>query len=257
MADASIKGALSDIVKSVTSSKGVLDEVKDDNKLVLDLLESINQKVNDLANKLDAVLSGGIKKPKTISNQVASKPSVVEDDTEIDVENEENEPVKAKANSKPGKQTKSVSSKEESNETKAEFKTETKTEAKPKNTKKSTTKKPASNKSNPSNTNASDDDEPTKVINNIMTYFKNRYTENQNSFDSILEENQAKSEFLKNAEELNNKKEGAQKIKAQATILYKSLTKTQKKKIRDMMSEENDASNANNDEDVEHADVSD
>jgi hypothetical protein len=250
MADSSIKGVLSEIVKSVTSSKEVLGDVKDDNKMVLELLEVINQKVNDLSNKLDAVLNGGIKKPKTNSNQVASKQSVVEDD-DIDVE-DETESVEVKSNIKPGKQTKAVSSKEESNETKAD-----KTEAKPKNTKKPATKKPTTNKSKSSNANNSDDDEPTKVINNIMTYFKNKYTENQNSFDSILEENQAKSEFLKNAEELNTKKEGPQKIKAQATILYKSLNKSQKKKIRDMMAEENDTSNTNNDEDVEHADVSD
>lgn len=250
MADASIKGALSDIVKSVTSSKAVLDDVKDDNKLVLDLLESINQKLNDLLNKLDAALNGGIKKPKTTSNQVSSKLSAVEDDTEIDVENEETEPDKAKTISKPGKQSKSVSSKEE-------LKTETKTEAKTKNTEKPTKKKPAANKSKSSKANASDDDEPANVINNIMTYFKTKYMENQNSFDSILEENQAKSVFLKNEEELNAKKDGVQKIKAQAIILYKSLTKTQKKKIRDMRAEENDASNANNDDDVEHAEASD
>ena len=95
-----------------------------------------------------------------------------------------------------------------------------------------------------------------KVIKNIMTYFKSNYNEDQTYFDSILEENQASALFLENDNDLKDKF-GVAKIKAQATILYKNLSKDQKKKVREKMMDENDAASVNNDDDIEEEENSD
>lgn len=89
-----------------------------------------------------------------------------------------------------------------------------------------------------------------KLIKNVMTYFKVKYIEDQNFFDNILEENQAASLFAEHTDELRDKS-GSAKIKTQSSLLYKNLTKDQKKKIREKMLDENDAASVNNDDDIE------
>lgn len=89
-----------------------------------------------------------------------------------------------------------------------------------------------------------------KVIKNIMTYFKTRYTEDQNYFNDIFEEKQIEALFAEHEKDLNAKK-GINKIKAQSNILYKSISDSQRKKIREKMTDENDAASINNDDDIE------
>jgi hypothetical protein len=89
-----------------------------------------------------------------------------------------------------------------------------------------------------------------KQIKNVMTYFKSKYMENQNLFNTFLEENQASALFTENADALSNKT-GIAKIKEQANLLYKNLTAQQKKKIREKMLDEIDAASVNNDDDIE------
>jgi hypothetical protein len=89
------------------------------------------------------------------------------------------------------------------------------------------------------------------IIKNILTYFKVRYNENINIFDNILEENQAKTLFEEHAEAINAKKNDVEKQKERTNLLYKNLTAPQKKKVREMMIEENEASAVNNADDIE------
>jgi hypothetical protein len=91
----------------------------------------------------------------------------------------------------------------------------------------------------------------TEIIKNILTYFKVRYNENMNIFDSILEENQAKSIFEENAKSINAKKNDVEKQKERTNLLYKNLSDSQKKKVREMMTEENESAVINNDDDIE------
>jgi hypothetical protein len=92
---------------------------------------------------------------------------------------------------------------------------------------------------------------PPKVINNIMTFFKTRYIEDSSIFDGILEENQAESVFAEHASAIKNKKKGAQRDNAKAMFLYKVMNDEQKQKIRQKMTDEHDAANVNNDDDIE------
>jgi hypothetical protein len=111
-------------------------------------------------------------------------------------------------------------------------------------------KKPAPKNVAHSEAKSSESETPVKTINNIMTYFKTRYLEDPSVFDDILEENQAESLFAEYADEISSKKEGIQRNKAKISILYKKMTKEQKKKIREKMMDENEAASVNNDEDV-------
>jgi hypothetical protein len=90
-----------------------------------------------------------------------------------------------------------------------------------------------------------------EIIKNILTYFKVRYNENIHIFDSILEENQAKSIFEENAKSINAKKTEVEKQKERTNLLYKNLSDSQKKKVREMMTEENESAVINNDDDIE------
>jgi hypothetical protein len=88
-----------------------------------------------------------------------------------------------------------------------------------------------------------------KPIKNIMIYFKTKYQENDTLFNDVLEENQAKTLFEQHKADIASKKEGDVRKKAKATLLYKTLTKAQKSKIRDKMINEDERSNINtNDE---------
>jgi hypothetical protein len=92
---------------------------------------------------------------------------------------------------------------------------------------------------------------PTLIIRNILRYFKVRYTEDNTVFNSILEENQAEAVFKEHAAAINAKKNDADKQKERANLLYKNLSESQKKKIREKMNDENEAAVINNDDDIE------
>lgn len=206
MADSQFKSTLANIVCAVSTNKSVLDEVKNDNAMVIELLNTIYQRVEDMSKKFDEVLNTGIKKPKAVA---------------------------------PKKETAKA----------AKIKTTTTTVETPR--KKSAVKVKASDAKD------ADTDAPVKVIKNIMTFFKTRYIEDKTIFDDILEENQAEAIFAENETEISDKKKGVQRDKAKATILYKNLTKAQKKKIREKMMDEHDAASVNNDDDVDEENDSD
>jgi hypothetical protein len=197
MADSQFKSTLANIVCAVSTNKSVLDEVKSDTAMVIELLNTIYQRGEDMSKQFDEVLNTGIKKPKA----VAPKKEI------------------AKAVETPRK--------------------------------KSAVKVKASDAK------VANTDAPVKVINNIMTFFKTRYIEDGTIFDDILEDNQAEAIFAENEIDISAKKEGVQRDKAKATILYKNLTKAQKKKIREKMMDEHDAASVNNDDDVDEENDSD
>lgn len=178
------KSALSDIVSSVADNANVLADIQSDNKMTLELVNTIFQRVEDMSKKFDEVLNSGIKKPRITPKKIPT---------------EETTPKKKRV----------VVKKEQTAEPKTDG----------------------------------------KLIKNIMTYFKIKYIEDQKFFDSILEENQAKSIFAEHEEDWSNKT-GDSKIKTQASLLYKNLNKAQKKKIREKMMDENDAASTNNDDDI-------
>ena len=95
------------------------------------------------------------------------------------------------------------------------------------------------------------DKDNTKIIKNILKYFKIRYNENENIFDAILEENQAQSIFAEKDAQISAKKNEVEKQKERTNVLYKSLTADQKKKIREKMNDENEAASINDDDDIE------
>jgi hypothetical protein len=208
MADSQFKSTLANIVCAVSTNKAVLDEVKSDNAMVIELLNTIYQRVEDMSKKFDEVLNTGIKKPKDVAPK--------------------------KATAKAAKVTTTTTT------TAAE-----------------TPRKKSAVKIKASDAKAADTDAPVKVIKNIMTFFKTRYIEDGSLFDDILEENQAEAIFAENETDISAKKEGVQRDKAKATILYKNLTKAQKKKIREKMMDEHDAASVNNDDDVDEENDSD
>ena len=207
MADSQFKSTLANIVCAVSTNKAVLDEVKSDNAMVIELLNTIYQRVEDMSKKFDEVLNTGIKKPKAVAPKKATEKA-------------------------------------------AKVKTTTITAAE-------TPRKKSAVKVKASDAKAADTDAPVKVIKNIMTFFKTRYIEDGTLFDDILEENQAEAIFAENETDISTKKEGVQRDKAKATILYKNLTKAQKKKIREKMMDEHDAASVNNDDDVDEENDSD
>lgn len=174
---------IADIASSVAKNKAILSEVQADNKMTIEIVNTIYQRVEDMSKKFDEVLNAGLKKPKVAPAK------------------------KITTSTETTPKKKAVVKKEE-----------VKTEG--------------------------------KLIKNIMTYFKVKYTEDQKFFDSILEENQADALFAEHKDELSGKNDAA-KIKTQASLIYKNLTKVQKKKIREKMMDENDATNVNNDDDIE------
>jgi len=197
MADSQFKSTLANIVCAVSTNKAVLDEVKSDNAMVIELLNTIYQRVEDMSKKFDEVLNTGIKKPKAVAPKKATEKAA------------------------------------------------------------ETPRKKSAVKVKASDAKAADTDAPVKVIKNIMTFFKTRYIEDGTIFDDILEENQAEAIFAENETDISAKKEGVQRDKVKATILYKNLTKAQKKKIREKMMDEHDAASVNNDDDVDEENDSD
>jgi hypothetical protein len=117
------------------------------------------------------------------------------------------------------------------------------------------------NETNSEPTEHKENTKETPVITNCMKYFKTKYTEDPTYFNDILEENQAESVTAENADKLKNKKKGVAQSKEILSLIYKSLTKEQKKEIKTKMLDENKQtevheqelevpnSNAGNDED--------
>ena len=203
MSEKALKKQLSDVLRVVTSNEEVIAEVKKDNKMVIELLETIYQRVEDMSKKFDEVLNAGSKVPKT---GAAAK-------------------TKASAKAAPKKKKPNTKS-DESQESKSSDKAKT--------------------------TKAKKESAP-PPINNIMAYFKHVYADDPSSLDDIMEENQAKGVFKENKEEIEAKKEGAVRDKHKVNLVYKSLTKDQRKKLREKMVEENEANVEDEDEVAEES----
>lgn len=90
-----------------------------------------------------------------------------------------------------------------------------------------------------------------KVIKNILKYFKVKYASNENIFDDILEENQVSTVLLENAAKIDGKKNETDKQKERINLVYKSLTESQRNKIRARMVSDNDAISTNTNDDIE------
>lgn len=90
-----------------------------------------------------------------------------------------------------------------------------------------------------------------KVINNIMSYFKQRYIEDNTYFDEILEEKQAEALFKEHEKLISSKKGDAKQNAAKANLIYKDLSDSQRKKVREKMTDENETISTNNDDDIE------
>jgi hypothetical protein len=200
MSDKALKKQLTDVLATVTSNEEIINEVKKDNKMVIELLETIYQRVEDMSKKFDEVLNAGTKVPKTGTA------------------------TKAKAAKSAPKKKKAAAKSDESKESKDGK------AGKPKKT--------------------------AAPVNNIMAYFKHVYAEDPTDLDDILEENQAKSVFKEHADEIAAKKEGAAREKHKRSLVYKSLSTSQRKKLREKMIEETEA-NADNEAEVGEESASD
>jgi hypothetical protein len=86
---------------------------------------------------------------------------------------------------------------------------------------------------------------------NIMSYFKKRYKENTHYFDSILNLDDVEKLFKDNADKIDLKKTDAHKLTERVNILYKSMDKDQKNKIREMKSIEIEKLSAITSDDIE------
>ena len=193
--DKDIKRSVAEVVSLVTSNTAVLGSLKDNDATIIELLNSIHQRVEDMSKKFDEVLNIGLKKPRVVSK--TSKPAI-----------------------------KSTESK---------------------------TKSPPKKKANVATTNL---DVSTiikvqdKPIKNVMTYFKTKYQEDDTLFNDILEENQSEAVFEQHKSDIASKKEGAPRKKTKATLLYKTLSKSQKSKIRERMVNEHERSIINNNDEL-------
>ena len=89
MSDKAMQKSLSDIVTSVTKHTKVLDDIQTDNKILLEVINTIYQRVEDMSRKFDEVLNAGLKKPKLT-------PSKKDTDATENEEDDEEEPVPKK-----------------------------------------------------------------------------------------------------------------------------------------------------------------
>jgi hypothetical protein len=114
-------------------------------------------------------------------------------------------------------------------------------------TKPSTSKKDSSEESKTDNTK-----KPKKQI--IQEFFKKNYMQDEHVFDDILDENQAASVFKEKQADILKKKEGPERNKYKAELLYKNLTPGQKKQISAKRDQDYDKSITNNTNDIEEDD---
>jgi hypothetical protein len=87
-------------------------------------------------------------------------------------------------------------------------------------------------------------------VKNIMTYFKSNFIDEVGFFDEVLEESQVASQYAEHKEALSAKKEGAARNRTKATLIYKSLTLDQKKKIRELMDDEIERASLNTSDEI-------
>jgi hypothetical protein len=73
MSEEKMNGSLAEIVKSVTSNTTILNSVQSNNETVIELLNVIYQRVEDMGKKFDEVLNIGLKKPKISPKQPNKK----------------------------------------------------------------------------------------------------------------------------------------------------------------------------------------
>ena len=206
----------------------VVSDIKYDNKTNTEILESIYQIVEDISKKLDEFLNAGLKKPIT-KPKSSSKADTYDEGDDIEEDDETPAP-KAKARNTARKKQNNI---EPDTTTPASTPVLSSSAASEVPALISETPKGKSKTAKSVKAEASIDEEKQKPIVNITSFFKNKYEKDPTIFDDILEENQAKSVIAANADKLNTKK-GVQKIRAQADLIFKSLTADQKKKIYDM-----------------------
>ena len=176
MADKALKSQLTKLLEAVTKNEKILAEVKADNKTILEQINTIYQRTEDISKKQDEVLNAGSKKPKTTPTKAApkkKKPAVKE---------ESKEPAKS-------------------------------------------------------------------VTTTIFVYYKHLYATKSPILDEILEENQDKTLFEEQKDEIAKKKE-SERDKFKMNLLYKNLDADQKKKLRVKLNEAKEAEAANDEEEV-------
>ena len=215
MSDAQVKTSLATIINTLNSHKAVIDEVKSENVIIIEVLNTVLQLSTDMSKKFDEMLNIGVKKPRTTTKK--------EDEPEA-------EPKEIKPKGKAKSKTEDTEEKPKAEKPKAE---KPKAE-KPKPESKPKVEKPKAEK--PKVEKADDD-----KVKNIMTYFKTAYSNDPSLFDDILDQEQSDTVFDANAEEIAAKKDGVARNKLKASLLYKTLTKAQKNKIRDKMLAEDEA----------------
>jgi hypothetical protein len=201
MDDKALKKTLSEVVSKISNNSNISSDLQKDVKLLVELVNTIDQRVADISMKVDQFLNAGAKKPNAV-------------------------PKKTPSTEKPVKKTpvkKSLSKKNLTDDEKDDAK---------------------ENESN------STEITPIGQIKNILSYFKTRYGEDPECFNDHMEENQAKALFSENEDSISTKKEGDVRSKFKATLLYKNLTKSQKDKIREMMTSEKEQADADNSNDL-------
>jgi hypothetical protein len=218
MDDKSLRKTLSDILSKVTNNTNVSNDLQKDVQLIIELVNTIDQRVADISMKVDQFLNAGAKKPNAVPKKT---------------------PTKAPAKKAPAK----------------------KAPAKKKNHAKEPSTNDAVEDDSDDVKDIDEDDNaenaenaeitPIGQIKNILSYFKTRYGEDPESFTDHLEENQAESLFSEHEDAINAKKEGEVRTRFKATLLYKGLTKSQKEKVREMMTSEKEQADADNSNDLE------
>jgi hypothetical protein len=219
MSDTQIKTSLATIINTLNSHKAVIDEVKSENAMVIELLNNVLQLSTDISKKFDEMLNIGVKKPRTTTKK--------EDDPEA-----EPKEIKPKGRAKP--KTEDAEEKPKAEKPKVEKPKAEKPKVEKPKAEKPKVEKPKAEK--PKVEKADDD-----KVKNIMTYFKTTYSNDPSLFDDILDQEQSDTVFDANAEEIAAKKDGVARNKVKASLLYKTLTKAQKNKIRDKMLAEDEA----------------
>ena len=240
---AELKATLNDISKTVNSLKSVLENVNDDHKMIMEILATIHQIAADINSKYDEMLKAGIKKPKTRNTKNDDDTDIEKDDAsetsaskaprkkKTETEVAKKAAPRKKNNVEPSEHAESAEPAEPAEPV------EPAEPAEPAEQKKK--RQPKAQKPEASEASVETPETPevqavpavhAKPIVTITNYFKNKYTEDPTAFDSILEENQAKAVLAANTDKLESKK-GVQKVRAQADLIFKSLTPDQKKKI--------------------------
>lgn len=75
MDDKSIKKTLSDILSKVSTNTNVSVDLQKDVKLLVELVNTIDQRVADISMKVDQFLNAGAKKPKAVPKKASTKPA--------------------------------------------------------------------------------------------------------------------------------------------------------------------------------------